>query len=170
MRKIRFSHKTSAGNERHKFTYSLLYHATSDEVLESLLNARQHQEEYSEEITEILKEITLARNEYVLRSIPAQLTNTQKAVFDLLFTKNQTQIAQELGIAQSTVHRIIYGVPLYSKEDKPKVKYGGLIKKMQKWAIKDAVLLELSNIELAVKEEEITPQNAYKRLALLGLT
>jgi predicted DNA-binding protein YlxM (UPF0122 family) len=69
---------------------------------------------------------------FLLELLQTQGTVRQVDIGQRYFVKNQSQseIARELGLGQSTVHKTLFGVKLYTPTKYGKV-YGGVIKKIQ---------------------------------------
>ncbi len=92
---------------------------------------------YSEEIMELRK--TLMNEIY--RLIKTILTERQKEVINLrLNGLTQVEIAEALGIHQTTVHKTISGNIDYKNGE---ARYGGAIKKLQKACIRDDKIKDL---------------------------
>jgi len=107
--------------------------------LGSQLNLAKYSEEFYVLRQRLMKE--------VLRIINFNLTKRQKEVVTLrLQGKTQIQIAEQLGIHQTTVHKLLMGNIDYANNKK---RYGGAIKKLQKICAKD----EKVSIILAEMEE-----------------
>ena len=92
---------------------------------------------YSERFYELRQELMIE----VLRIIKINLTRRQCEVVTLrLEGKTQIQIADELGIHQTTVHKLLMGNIDYTNGKK---RYGGAIKKLKKMCAKDDKVLEI---------------------------
>lgn len=77
----------------------------------------------------------------ILRIIRNDLTERQAEVVTLrLEGKTQIQIADQLGIHQTTVHKLLMGNIDYANGKK---RYGGAIKKLKKICAKDKTVLEI---------------------------
>lgn len=101
------------------------------------LGAQVNLAKYSEEFYEMRQELI---NE-VLRIINNFLTERQQEVILLrLQGKTQTQIAEQLGIHQTTVHKLLMGNIDYANGKK---RYGGAIKKLKKLCNEDVKILEI---------------------------
>lgn len=103
------------------------------ESLGAQLNLAKYSERFDELREQLLKE--------VVRLINTRLTRRQAEVITLrLEGKTQIQIADELGIHQTTVHKLLMGNIDYSNGKK---RYGGAIKKLKKLCIKDKDIQEI---------------------------
>ena len=102
------------------------------------LNLSRHSEMFDKLRERLMRE--------VLRIINTSLTTRQSEVVTLrLQGKTQIQIAEELGVHQTTVHKLLSGNIDYANGKK---RYGGAIKKLQKLCAKDETVLEiLKNME-----------------------
>jgi DNA-binding CsgD family transcriptional regulator len=113
------------------------------ESLGSQLHLAKHSEKFDELRDQLMQE--------VVRLINTKLTPRQSEVVTLrLQGKTQIQIADELGIHQTTVHKLLMGNIDYANGRK---RYGGAIKKLKKLCAKDEVvqdiLSELDNLRAA---------------------
>jgi len=103
------------------------------ESLGSQLKLSKYSERFDELREELLQE--------VLDIIDAGLTTRQAQVVTLrLEGKTQTQIGQELGINQTTVHKTLMGNIDYANNKKC---YGGAIKKLKKLCSKSSEIQEI---------------------------
>jgi predicted XRE-type DNA-binding protein len=101
--------------------------------LGSQLNLAKYSERFYELRQQLMKE--------VLRIINTNLTERQCEVVTLrLQGKTQIQIAEQLGIHQTTVHKLLMGNIDYANGKK---RYGGAIKKLKKICYKDEKILEI---------------------------
>lgn len=92
---------------------------------------------YSEEFYELRQKLM----DEVLRIIKTNLTKRQAEVVLLrLEGKTQIQIAEELNIHQTTVHKLLMGNIDYANNKK---RYGGAIKKLKKICAKDEKILDI---------------------------
>jgi len=92
---------------------------------------------YSEEFYDLRQQLM----DEVMRIIKNNLTKRQAEVVLLrLEGKTQIQIAEELGIHQTTVHKLLMGNIDYANDKK---RYGGAIKKLRKICTKDEKILEI---------------------------
>jgi DNA-binding CsgD family transcriptional regulator len=92
---------------------------------------------YSEDFYELRQQLM----DEVMRIITTSLTKRQAEVVLLrLEGKTQTQIADELGIHQTTVHKLLMGNIDYANGKK---RYGGAIKKLKKICAKDERVLDI---------------------------
>lgn len=115
-----------------------------DDGLGTMLNLSKYSEEFSILRQQLMKE--------VMRVIKSELTVRQAEVVILrLQNMTQTQIAEKLGIHQTTVHKLLMGNIDYANGKK---RYGGAIKKLKKICYKDSKILDvLSKMEeLRTKE------------------
>lgn len=102
--------------------------------LGSQLNLAKYSEEFYLLKKKLMKE--------VLRIIDTCLTKRQKEVILLrLQGKTQTQIAEELDIHQTTVHKILKGNLDYRYSESKR--YGGVERKLRKLCYKDEEILEI---------------------------
>jgi len=86
---------------------------------------------YSEELQDLRHELM----DEVRRVIFSSLTKRQAEVLVLrLQGKTQMEIAEELGVCQPTVHKIIHGNIDYKNNE---ARYGGALKKLRKLCTKD---------------------------------
>lgn len=103
------------------------------ESLGSQLNLAKYSEEFYDLRQRLMKE--------VLRIINSSLTKRQCEVVTLrLQGKTQIQIASQLGIHQTTVHKLLMGNIDYANGKK---RYGGAIKKLKKICAKDEKVLDI---------------------------
>ncbi len=103
------------------------------ESLGSQLNLAKYSEEFYDLRQRLMKE--------VLRIINSCLTKRQCEVVTLrLQGKTQIQIADQLGIHQTTVHKLLMGNIDYANGKK---RYGGAIKKLKKICKKDEQVLSI---------------------------
>jgi len=101
--------------------------------LGSQLNLAKYSERFYELRQQLLKE--------VLRIIKTDLTERQCEVVTLrLQGLTQIQIAEQLGIHQTTVHKLLMGNIDYANGKK---RYGGAIKKLKKICYKDEKVLKI---------------------------
>lgn len=108
------------------------------ESLGAQLNLAKHSERFDELRSQLIEE--------VLRLVKTGLTERQSEVVQLrLMGKTQIQIAEELGVHQTTVHKLISGNIDYKNGKK---RYGGAIKKLRKLCDRD------ENIQLILEEME----------------
>jgi predicted transcriptional regulator len=119
---------------------------TFGEGLGFLLNSSKFSEEFYELRQQLIQE--------VLRIVDTCLTKRQAEVISLrLRDFTQIQIAEELGVHQTTIHKLLMGNIDYSNGKK---RYGGAIKKLKKICSKDEKIVELLIImeELRLQESE----------------
>lgn len=103
------------------------------ESLGSQLNLSKYSERFDELREKLLEKVT--------QLIETKLTQRQSEVILLrLQGKTQIQIADELGIHQTTVHKLLSGNIDYANGKK---RYGGAIKKLQKLCNKDKEIQEI---------------------------
>ena len=101
--------------------------------LGSQLNLAKYSEKFYDLRQQLMKE--------VLRIISTNLTQRQCEVVTLrLQGKTQIQIADQLGIHQTTVHKLLMGNIDYANGKK---RYGGAIKKLKKICAKDEKVLKI---------------------------
>ena len=92
---------------------------------------------YSEEFYDLRKQLMFE----VMRIINNNLTERQSQVVLLrLEGKTQIQIADQLGVHQTTVHKLLMGNIDYANGKK---RYGGAIKKLKKICSKDEEVLDI---------------------------
>lgn len=92
---------------------------------------------YSEEFYDLRQRLM----DEVMRIVKTNLTKRQAEVVLLrLEGKTQIQIAEELGIHQTTVHKLLMGNIDYANNKK---RYGGAIKKLKKICAKDEKILDI---------------------------
>jgi DNA-binding CsgD family transcriptional regulator len=104
--------------------------------------------EYNEEILDLQDQLTAAR----WRLIKTHLTPRQKEVLELTAQgKTQTEIADELGVNQSSITKSIYGNCDYKKTKK--TIYGGAKKKLKKLESEDeeiqSIIKKIAEIQSA---------------------
>jgi DNA-binding CsgD family transcriptional regulator len=98
-----------------------------------VLNLSKFSEEFYELRQQLIKE--------VLRIVNTELTKRQSEVVNLrLQNMTQIQIAEKLGIHQTTVHKLLMGNIDYVNGKK---RYGGAMKKLKKLCTKDKKILEM---------------------------
>jgi DNA-binding CsgD family transcriptional regulator len=94
---------------------------------------------YSDELIELRERLQLR----VVSNLQTILTERQHTALTLytsgLYT--QTEIAEQMGICQSSVHKTIFGNIVYKV--KPIVRHGGAISRLRKWAETDAECIEI---------------------------
>jgi predicted transcriptional regulator len=101
---------------------------------------------YPEEFCDLKKQLF----EEVTRIIKTNLTKRQAEVVILrLQGKTQIEIAKELGIHQTTVHKLLMGNIDYANGGK---RYGGAIKKLKRICFKDGVIIEILQEIEKIKE------------------
>lgn len=101
------------------------------------LGAQLNLSSYSERFYELRQELMTE----VLRIIQTNLTERQAEVVTLrLEGKTQIQIAEQLSIHQTTVHKLLMGNIDYANGKK---RYGGAIKKLTKICFKDEKILSI---------------------------
>jgi len=109
----------------------------SDFPLVESLGAQLNLAKYSEKFYELRQQLM----KEVLRIISTNLTERQCEVVTLrLQGLTQIQIAEQLGIHQTTVHKLLMGNIDYANGKK---RYGGAIKKLKKVCAKDEKVLEI---------------------------
>lgn len=125
---------------------SLFNDFAMSEGLGSQLNLAKYSEEFHLLRKRLIKE--------VLRIVNSNLTQRQQEVVMLrLQGKTQIQIAKELGIHQTTVHKLLMGNIDYANGKK---RYGGAIKKLQKTCAKD------ETVQKILKEMEELRATSYE--------
>lgn len=124
-------------------------HILSDFSSEDGLGAQLGQAGHSEEVQELRDKLM----DEVRRLIRTSLTERQMQVVAMFLQgKTQIQIADELGICQTTVHKTLRGNIDYRNGA---ARYGGAIKKLQKLCAKDSKVLKLlDQIEEVRRAEE----------------
>jgi len=101
--------------------------------LGATLNLSKYSEEFHNMRQKLIKEI--------IRVVNSELTPRQAEVVMLrLQDMTQTQIAEKLGIHQTTVHKLLMGNIDYANGKK---RYGGAIKKLRKVCARDPEILEI---------------------------
>ncbi|MFA5048448.1 MAG: LuxR C-terminal-related transcriptional regulator [Patescibacteria group bacterium] len=109
----------------------------NDFPLDTGLGAQVNLATYSEEFYDLQKQLI---NE-VMRIIDYNLTRRQAEVVRLrLEGKTQIQIAEQLGIHQTTVHKLLMGNIDYTNGRK---RYGGAIKKLKKICARDTKIINI---------------------------
>lgn len=83
----------------------------------------------SDELLDLMQELA----EHVREIIETQLTDRQREVVEKIYYEQmtQTEVAQELGLCQPTIHKVIFGNLDYQHGGK---RYGGALKKLRKLA------------------------------------
>lgn len=106
-----------------------------DDGLGFALNTSKFSEEFYELRQQLIQE--------VLRVVGTCLTQRQSEVITLrLKDLTQIQIAEKLGIHQTTVHKLLMGNIDYANGKK---RYGGAIKKLKKMCLKDGKIIYILN-------------------------
>ena len=98
----------------------------------------------SDELLDLIQELTDKVNEIVDNKI----TPRQKQVMHKVYREGltQTEVANELGLCQPTIHKLIFGNISYEHNKK---RYGGAVKKVRKICMNDALIQQiLTKIEL----------------------
>jgi DNA-binding CsgD family transcriptional regulator len=112
---------------------SVLNDFAMDDGLGFSLNTSKFSEEFYELRIQLIQE--------VLRVVKSCLTKRQEEVITLrLKDLTQIQIAEKLGIHQTTVHKLLMGNIDYANGKK---RYGGAIKKLKKICAKDDKIVEI---------------------------
>ena len=116
-----------------------------DDGLGFALNTSKFSEEFYELRQQLIQE--------VLRVVGTCLTQRQSEVITLrLKDLTQIQIAEKLGIHQTTVHKLLMGNIDYANGKK---RYGGAIKKLKKMCLKDGkIIYILSEMEILRAKDE----------------
>ena len=120
-----------------------------------LENIQESQSAYNPEykVNPRIQELQLELYEEVLRLAKQVLTKHQYKVFILYFVEENTQveIAKTLKVTQSACYKSLFGNQDYAKGGK---RYGGTVKKLKKFYLKDPVILQiLREIELEKNKE-----------------
>jgi len=129
-------------NKSDSYQYKIVEIAVDPNVLNDVsaangLGSQLNLSKYSEEFYELQRQLMVE----VVRIINTQLTKRQCEVATLyLEGKTQIEIGKELGIHQTTVHKLFRGNIDYNNKKK---RYGGLLKKMKKICFKDENVLEI---------------------------
>lgn len=114
---------------------SLLNDFSLSDGLGFVVNTSKFSEEFHDLRQLLIKE--------VLRIINTCLTERQAEVIGLrLKDLTQIQIAEKLGVHQTTVHKLLMGNIDYANGKK---RYGGAIKKLKKLCAKDFKIIEILN-------------------------
>lgn len=122
------------------------------ESLGSQLKLSKYSERFDELRDELLQE--------VLHIVNTGLTSRQAQVVTLrLEGKTQIQIAEELGIHQTTVHKTLMGNIDYANNKKC---YGGAIKKLQKLCYKNTEIQEILDEMEELRAKDNDPIDIYK--------
>lgn len=109
----------------------------NDFPLDTGLGAQVNLATYSEEFYDLRQQLI----DEVMRIIDANLTSRQAEVVMLrLEGKTQIQIAEQLGIHQTTVHKLLMGNIDYANGRK---RYGGAIKKLKKMCSRDVKIVDI---------------------------
>lgn len=118
-------------------------------ALEDRLNF-SHQKQ-SDELLDLMDELA----EHIKIIIDTKLTMRQKQVMNMIYFQQmtQTEIANELGLCQPSIHKSIFGNRLYGAVRHKR--YGGAIKKIQKLCATD------ENIITLLKKIEVLKQELY---------
>ncbi len=121
----------------------------NDFAVNNGLGAQLNIAKYSEEFYE-LKEKLMTE---IYKIIESNLTDRQAEVIGLRLKGNtQIQIAEELGIHQTTVHKLLSGNIDYANGKK---RYGGAIKKLKKHCAKNPIVLEILQKMDDLKKSEV---------------
>lgn len=109
----------------------------NDFPLDTGLGAQVNLAMYSEEFYELRQQLI----DEVMRIVSTNLTKRQAEVVMLrLEGKTQIQIAEQLGIHQTTVHKLLSGNIDYANGKK---RYGGAVKKLKKICDKDNKVINI---------------------------
>ena len=126
---------------------------TFGEGLGFILNSTKFSEEFYELRQQLICE--------VLRVVETCLTKRQAEVISLrLKDFTQIQIAEELGVHQTTIHKLLMGNIDYSNGKK---RYGGAIKKLKKVCAKDEKILELLVIMEEIRLQESDEEEVWHK-------
>lgn len=122
------------------------------ESLSSQLKLSKYSEKFDELRDELLQE--------VLEIINTGLTSRQAQVVTLrLEGKTQIQIAEELGIHQTTVHKTLMGNIDYANNKKC---YGGAIKKLKKLCSKSSEIQNILEEMETLRATDYDPMSIYQ--------
>jgi hypothetical protein len=114
------------------------------QVLEAIIGA-------AEDETELDKCIRIAYDElcdYVLTNAPLMMTDRQRSVWELtLKGKTQNEMAEQLGVVQTSIHKALYGNTTYGDPNSSTYgrRYGGIPTKIRKWIQEDDTARQLWN-------------------------
>ncbi len=112
-------------------------HVLNDFSLFDGLGTQINMAKYSEKFQELRQQLF----DEVIRLVNTCLTKRQAQVLALrLEGKTQIQIADELGIHQTTVHKLLMGNIDYANGKK---RYGGAIKKLRKMCYRDTTVIKI---------------------------
>jgi len=121
----------------------------NDFAVNNGLGAQLNIAKYSEEFYELKEELMME----IYKVIKSSLTDRQAEVIGLRLKGNtQIQIAEELGIHQTTVHKLLSGNIDYANGKK---RYGGAIKKLKKHCAKNPIILEILQKMDDLKKSEV---------------
>lgn len=121
----------------------------NDFAVNNGLGAQLNIAKYSEEFYELKEKLMVE----IYKIIENTLTDRQAEVIGLrLKGSTQIQIAEELGIHQTTVHKLLSGNIDYANGKK---RYGGAIKKLKKHCAKNPIILEILQKMEDLKKSEI---------------
>jgi predicted transcriptional regulator len=141
---------------------SILYDFPDYDGLGTMLNLSKCSDEFQELREQLIQE--------VMRIIDNNLTERQAEVVMLrLQDMTQTQIADKLGIHQTTVHKLLMGNIDYANGKK---RYGGAIKKLQKMCSKDdqikIILVKMENLRAKDPMDDLF-ENKYNQESMVTL-
>lgn len=130
----------------------------SDFPLDTGLGAQVNLAMYSEEFYELRQKLI----DEVMKIINNNLTPRQAEVVKLrLEGKTQIQIAEQLGVHQTTIHKLLSGNLDYSNGRK---RYGGAIKKLKKICAKNDCVLDILAQMDELKTRELLDDIDKKKL------
>jgi predicted DNA-binding protein YlxM (UPF0122 family) len=110
------------------------------DILTQILEAGESRQEDNQIVQEIKHELA----EYIVSQCPTVLTGVQWSVLQLWLQGrySQQQIADLLGVSQTTICKTLNGNDAYNP-DGTVTRYGGIIAKLQGWASTDPYCLQL---------------------------
>lgn len=123
-----------------------------DDGLGFVLNTSKFSEEFYELRQQLIQE--------VLRVVGTCLTQRQSEVITLrLKDLTQIQIAEKLGIHQTTVHKLLMGNIDYANGKK---RYGGAIKKLKKMCSKDSNIIYILNEMEILRAKDLNEEDFWQ--------
>lgn len=123
-----------------------------DDGLGFVLNTSKFSEEFYELRQQLIQE--------VLRVVGTCLTQRQAEVITLrLKDLTQIQIAEKLGIHQTTVHKLLMGNIDYANGKK---RYGGAIKKLKKMCSKDSKIIYILNEMETLRSKDVLEEHIWQ--------
>ena len=137
MKRIKFTSDATQKSRNIHYIRQYREIPTDSAVLNAIIDA-QADTAYNEYEKEIKQDIV----DRIMFACETILTEHQLTVLKMWIDgKTQAQIADELGIQQTSINKAIHGI--YTVKDGKRIQSGGLLKKIRLWAEKDEVLQQM---------------------------